>query len=222
MLGNVPDFVILALALSKIEAVLVPLDSDHREPGAGDGARGRAAARAHHPGHAAAKGDRRRRGSPTTRAPSFRGPLPDRRRSSSPNSRRRLQGTLLTCGLYKRTTLTNLTTGPGRAGGRAAHRQRRRRPQGRHQDVGQSRSRGGRHPQDARRHRQRLHPLLAAAARQLRLRLRPPDLPPNGATLFLEDEVAPKRIAKLLREQRIDLFAGDAGAVRIPWCASRR
>ena len=26
MLGNVPDFVILALALSKIEAVLVPLD----------------------------------------------------------------------------------------------------------------------------------------------------------------------------------------------------
>ena len=36
----------------------------------------------------------------------------------------------------------------------------------------------------------------------------------NGATLFLEDEVAPKRIAKLLREQNIDFFAGQPGAVR--------
>ena len=42
----------------------------------------------------------------------------------------------------------------------------------------------------------------------------------NGATLFLEDEVAPKRIAKLLREQRIDLFAGTpalfGSLVRVP------
>ena len=42
----------------------------------------------------------------------------------------------------------------------------------------------------------------------------------NGATLFLEDEVSPKRIAKLLREQRIDLFAGTpalfGSLVRVP------
>jgi long-chain acyl-CoA synthetase len=30
----------------------------------------------------------------------------------------------------------------------------------------------------------------------------------HGTTLFLEDEISPKRIAKLLREQKIDFFAG--------------
>jgi acyl-CoA synthetase (AMP-forming)/AMP-acid ligase II len=42
----------------------------------------------------------------------------------------------------------------------------------------------------------------------------------NGATLFLEDEVSPKRIAKLLREQQIDFFAGTpamfGSLVRVP------
>ena len=32
-----------------------------------------------------------------------------------------------------------------------------------------------------------------------------------GATLYLEDEVAPKRIVKLLREQEIDLLPGTPG-----------
>ena len=42
----------------------------------------------------------------------------------------------------------------------------------------------------------------------------------NGTTLFLEDEVSPKRIAKLLREQNVDVFAGNpalyGSLVRVP------
>ena len=42
----------------------------------------------------------------------------------------------------------------------------------------------------------------------------------NGTTLFLEDEVSPKRIAKLLREQNVDFFAGNpalyGSLVRVP------
>ena len=36
----------------------------------------------------------------------------------------------------------------------------------------------------------------------------------HGTTLFLEDEVSPKRIAKLLREQKHRLLPGHARAVR--------
>ena len=84
MLGNVPDFVILALALSKIEAVIVPLDptTGNRElemvleaaplralitrPRGGEGAQAAA-------------------GLPYYAGPSSHGRPPDRRRSSSPN-----------------------------------------------------------------------------------------------------------------------------------------
>ena len=84
MLGNVPDFVILALALSKIEAVIVPLDptTGNRElemvleaaplralitrPRGGEG------------GQAAA-------GLPYYAGPILPRPPPDRRRSSSPS-----------------------------------------------------------------------------------------------------------------------------------------
>src|SRR6185369_10405130 len=42
----------------------------------------------------------------------------------------------------------------------------------------------------------------------------------HGATLFLEDEISPKRIAKLLREQAIDIFPGTpalfGSLVRVP------
>jgi acyl-coenzyme A synthetase/AMP-(fatty) acid ligase len=42
----------------------------------------------------------------------------------------------------------------------------------------------------------------------------------HGATLFLEDEISPKRIAKLLREQNVDIFPGNPGLfgslVRVP------
>ena len=83
-------------------------------------------------GRAAAKADRRRRASPSTPARSV--PRPParghRRRSSCPRIRRRLQGTLLTCSLYKRAPLANLT--PGRRTPRSCSSPpRRRRSQGR-------------------------------------------------------------------------------------------
>ena len=88
MLGNVPDFVILSLALSKLKAAPLPLDptTSTRElemvmaavpvrglitrPRGGD---------APLPSHAGKKGSRRKR---------------------APESRRRLQGTLLSCSIY--------------------------------------------------------------------------------------------------------------------------
>ena len=111
MLGNVPDFVILALALSKIDAVVVPLDptTGNRElemvleaaplralitrPRGGEG------------GQAAAG------------PPFYANPAPARPpaivRPSAPSkfvpeNRRRLQGTLLTCSLYKRSPIAAL------------------------------------------------------------------------------------------------------------------
>src|SRR5206468_235221 len=116
MLGNVPDFVILALALAKLEAVVVPLDPTmgNRElemvleaaplralitrPRGGDN------------------------GQPPVSAayyatPSTNRVLPTLRPSPPskfvPENRRRLQGTLLTCSLYKRAPIANLSeSGP--------------------------------------------------------------------------------------------------------------
>jgi len=207
MLGNVPDFVILALALSKIEAVLVPLDptTGNRElemvleaaplralitrPRGGEG------------GQAAA-------GLPYYAGPVLPRPPAGPPSKFIPESRRRLQGTLLTCGLYKRATLTNLTPGPGEP------------------EVVQLTASVGGDPKGV----VKTSANLDASARAIRTTLDVTaadrilcSLPlhgsygfdfglltslANGATLFLEDEVSPKRIAKLLREHRIDFFAG--------------
>src|ERR1700690_2601157 len=112
MLGNVPDFVILTLALSKIDAVVVPLDptTGNRElemvleaaplralitrPRGGEG------------GPASA-------GLPYYASPAAARPPAAPPTKFVPESRRRLQGTLLTCGLYKRASLANLADGPG-------------------------------------------------------------------------------------------------------------
>jgi acyl-CoA synthetase (AMP-forming)/AMP-acid ligase II len=101
MLGNVPDFVILALAASKIKAVVVPLDptTGNRElemvleaaplralitrPRGGEG------------GQAAA-------GIPYYASPVATRPPAGPPSKFVPENRRRLQGTLLTCSLYKR------------------------------------------------------------------------------------------------------------------------
>src|SRR5947208_7403127 len=101
MLGNVPDFVILALALSKIEAVLVPLDptTGNRElemvleaaplralvtrPRGGEG------------GQPAAGPPFYANPAPATRPPAIVRPSPPSK--FVPENRRRLQGTLLTC-----------------------------------------------------------------------------------------------------------------------------
>ena len=110
MLGNVPDFVILALALSKLDAVVVPLDptTGNRElemvleaaplralitrPRGGEGGQAAAAL----PYYASPAVSRPPAGPPS---------------KFVPENRRRLQGTLLTCSLYKRAPITGLTDG---------------------------------------------------------------------------------------------------------------
>src|SRR5262249_48894314 len=110
MLGNVPDFVILALALSKVEAVVVPLD-----PTMGNRELGMVLEAAPLP----APLTRPRRGgtgqpasgAPHSAAPPRRPPAVLRPPPPSkfvPENRRRLQGTLLTCSLYKRAPIANL------------------------------------------------------------------------------------------------------------------
>ena len=140
----------------------------------------------------------------------------------APEIRRRLQGTLLSCNLYKRAPLANLVD-EGRdapavvqftasVGGD---------PEGRGQDRRQpGRGRAG-DRQDAGRDATR----IASCARCRCTRSYGFDFGllvalANGTTLFLEDEVSPKRIAKLLREQSIDFFAGNpalyGALVRVP------
>jgi long-chain acyl-CoA synthetase len=219
MLGNVPDFIILALALSKVDAVIVPLDptTGNRElemileaaplralvtrPRGGEG------------------------GQATAGLPYYAGPVAPRPPAGPPSkfvpeSRRRLQGTLLTCGLYKRTAPTGLTNGSGAP------------------ELVQLTASIGGDPKGV----LKTSANLTAAAEAIRKTLDASaadrilcSLPlhgsygfdfglltslANGATLFLEDEVSPKRIAKLLREQKIDLFAGTpalfGALVRVP------
>ena len=221
MLGNVPDFVILALALSKIDAVVVPLDptTGNRElemileaaPRCARSSRARAAAR----------GDRPPRASPTTPARRRRDPPPARRRSSSPEIPAAAAGDAADL----RPVQANVAGDPHRrardAGRRAADGQHRRGPQGGHQDrrpiwrrpPRRSARRWACRPRTAILCTLPLHAsygfdfgLLTTLA--------------SGATLFLEDEVSPKRIAKLLREQSIDFFAGTpalyGSLVRVP------
>jgi long-chain acyl-CoA synthetase len=208
MLGNVPDFVILALALSKIEAVVVPLDPTmgNRElemvleaaplralitrPRGGD--TGQASGSSPH--HAVA--------TPRPAAP-LRPQTPSK---FVPENRRRLQGTLLTCSLYKRAPIANLIeSGPA---------------------VVQFTATVGGDPKGVLKTTKNLE--AAAAAIGASLDIKPDDrvlctMPlhhsygfdfgllaslAHGTSLFLEDEVSPKRIAKLLREQSVDVFPG--------------
>ena len=122
MLGNVPDFVILTLAVSKVEGVVVPLDptTGNRElemileaaplralvtrPRGGEGVQAAAGL----PYYAAPAIARAPAGPPSKFAPEIR---------------RRLQGTLLSCNLYKRAPLANLVhegKGDGKDGGKDA------------------------------------------------------------------------------------------------------
>jgi len=213
MLGNVPDFVILALALSKLGAVVVPLDptTGARElemileaaPLRALITRPRGGEMPHQNG---ASGSQNGSGGATMRspAPSARPPVPASK--FVPESRRRLQGTLLTCSLYRR------TPPPGMLDSVPV--------------VVQFTATIGGDPHGIVRNDAN----LAALAESVRNTL---DLKESdrvlcaialhhsygfdmgfcsslamGSTLYLEDEVSPKRIAKLLREHAIDLLPG--------------
>ena len=138
-----------------------------------------------------------------------------------PESRRRLQGTLLTCSLYKRTPLASLVA-QGSAG----------------PAVVQFTATVGGDPKGVVRSAANIDAAAQAIGKSLNVRAEDRVLCAmplhgsygfdfglllalaHGTTLFLEDELSPKRIAKLLREQNIDLFAGTpalyGALVRVP------
>jgi acyl-CoA synthetase (AMP-forming)/AMP-acid ligase II len=220
MLGNVPDFVILTLALSKIDAVVVPLDptTGNRElEMVLEAAPMRALITRPRGGEA---------GQASAGLPYYASPALARQPAGPPSkfvpeNRRRLQGTLLTCSLYKRAPLASLGDGAARTpalvqftatvGGdpkgvvkTATNLKAAAAAIGKTLDVAET---------DRVLCAMPLHAsygfdfgLLVALA--------------HGTTLFLEDEISPKRIAKLLREQKIDFFAGTpalyGALVRVP------
>jgi acyl-CoA synthetase (AMP-forming)/AMP-acid ligase II len=217
MLGNVPDFVILALALSKVGAVVVPLDptTGVRElemileaaplralitrPRGGDGQQpGLGSTSASTSGAYAYPGPSAPRMTPTSARPM----VPASK--FVPENRRRLQGTLLTCSLYRRAPVTAFTDA-----GAAT--------------VEFTVTIGG-DPHGIVRTNANLTALAETAGRTLELKdtdrllcavalhhsygfdLGMVACLAHAATLFLEDEVSPKRIAKLLRDHNIDVF----------------
>ena len=135
-----------------------------------------------------------------------------------PENRRRLQGTLLTCSLYKRSPMSSL------ADSDAA--------------VVQFTATVGGDPKGVVRSTENLTASAAAIGKTLNIKgtdrvlctvplhhsygfdFGHPGQPGHGATLFLEDEISPKRITKLLREQVIDVFPGNpalfGSLVRVP------
>jgi len=202
MLGNVPDFVILCLALAKIDAVVVPLD-----PTTGTRELEMILEAAPLRGLIT-----RPRGSETTNPSGITGQSgvytlgsgPIAATKFAPESRRRLQGTLLNCNLYKRAPLPAFRE----AGALSVH----------------FTATVGGDPHGI----VRTSENFAALAQSLgkTLRLGPTDrllcamplhhsygfdfgLIPSmafGATLYLEDEVSARRISKLLRDHSVDLF----------------
>jgi long-chain acyl-CoA synthetase len=123
-----------------------------------------------------------------------------------PENRRRLQGTLLTCSLYKRAAIANLVeSGPS---------------------VVQFTATVGGDPKGVVKTTKNLESAARAIGETLGIKGEDRILCTmplhhsygfdfgllaslaHGTTLFLEDEISPKRIAKLLREQSIDLFPG--------------
>jgi long-chain acyl-CoA synthetase len=209
MLGNVPDFVILALALSKLEAAPLPLDptTSTRElemvmattPLRGLVTRPRG-------------GDAPLPSSTTAPKKSSSSPkkTPPAPRKQVPESRRRLQGTLLSCSIYP-TEQRTLAEDPAERIGAI---------------LVTSDSAGDPKPVD------RTYRNLAAEARNVTtaLSLDGEDrallsIPlfhsfgfdvglvstiRAGAAICLEDEVAPNRLLKLVREQRITLLPGSS------------
>ena len=210
MLGNVPDFVILCLALSKLGVVVVPIDptTGARElemileaaPLRGLITRPR--------GNDTAASTPGSGSGPLTVSPSrssASGPLTTAPPSKFiPESRRRLQGTLLTCGLYRRVPPADLKD---------------KNPV----MVSFTATVGG-DPHGIVRTDANLAAVAEIVGKGLEVtaadRIMIAEalhhsygfdlgLVPSlafGATLFLEDEISPKRIAKVLRDHEIDLF----------------
>jgi long-chain acyl-CoA synthetase len=193
MLGNVPDFAILALALSKVGATVVPLDPTTGQRDLGlimDTAPLRALIT-------------RPRGGVETQQPA---PPSASGRLENLESRRRLQGTLLTCSIYKKAAGTSDAAAI----------------------VLYTNDSSG-NPKGVLRTDENLEAAAVQTAKALEVTAEDRILTTvplfhsygfdcglalalrYGATLYLEDEVAPKRIVKLLREQEINVLPGTPG-----------
>jgi long-chain acyl-CoA synthetase len=208
MLGNVPDFAILALALSKIGATVVPLDPT-------TGTRDLGLIMDSSPVRALIT---RPRGGVETQQPA---PPSASGRLENLESRRRLQGTLLTCSIYKKAPMT---VDPAAL-------------------VLYTNDSSG-NPKGVLRTDENLEAAAVQTAKALEVTADDRILTTVplfhsygfdcglllalrfGATLYLEDEVAPKRIVKLLREQDINVLPGTpglyAGLAKLPTAKALR
>ena len=195
MLGNVPDFAILALALSRLGAVVVPLDPT-------TGVRDLTLFLEHAPLRALVTRPRGGNELPSSQT------LVVRTRKETrlePESRRRLQGTLLTCSIYKQVDppngnaevvlLTADTSGDPKGVLRTSE----------NLDANCENLAASLDVNETAKILLTM-PLYSAYGFDLGLCL----ALRYGATLFLEDEMSAKRIAKLLREQEIDFLPATA------------
>jgi long-chain acyl-CoA synthetase len=203
MLGNVPDFAILTLALSKMGATVVPLDPT-------TGTRDLSLILDHAPLRALIT--RPRGGLDQNAATSPDAPPPpvvpaSTKKGADPvEIRRRLQGTLLTCSIYK-----TPKEPPGKAAAVLFTNDAAGEPKGvlRTEENLEAAAANAAAALEATPDDRILTtvPLFHAYGFDLGLLL----ALRFGSTLYLEDEVAPARIVKLLREQEIDLLPGTPG-----------
>lgn len=225
MLGNVPDFVILALALSKLDAVIVPIDPT-------TGSRELELILAAAPLRALVTRPRGSEGSIT--ASGTPAPVPQRgaRQVRDPNrepgtydeitgeeipeSRRRLQGTLLTCSVFKRTNpevglspLSVMFTADSLGDPKGVLRTQENMIAVTNNVVAALEIDNDSRILTA-------VPLFHAYGWDIGL------LPTlrTGATMFLEEEISARRVAKLLRDHSIDVLPGTPGMyaelIRLP------
>ena len=218
MLGNVPDFVILALALSKLEAAIVPVDPT-------TGSRELELILAAAPLRALVTRPRGSEGSITgsgATAPNQRGRGRNGQKEPPPSGdevpeiRRRLQGTLLTCSVFKRPNpefevepLSVMFTSDSLGDPKGVLR-----TEGNIASAVDSVIEALSIVRETR--ILTAVPLFHAYGWDLGL------LPVlrTGATLFLEEEVSARRVAKILRDHNIDLLPGTptmySELVRLP------
>lgn len=189
MLGNVPDFVILALALSKLDVTVVPIDPT-------TGTRELDLLMAAAPLRALVT---RPRGSDATT-----GKDEDEAEQEAPEIRRRLQGTLLTCSVFKRPEpdfgvhpLTVMFTADSHGDPKGVLRTAENYETMADTLVDALKI-------DVNSRILVAVPLFHAYGWDLGL------LPTlrTGATMFLEEEISSRRVAKLIRDHTIDVLPG--------------
>jgi long-chain acyl-CoA synthetase len=224
MLGNVPDFVILALALSKLEAVIVPIDptTGSRELElilAAAPLRGLVTRPRGSEGTITASGTPApmpQRGPRSQREPREPGTFDEITGEEIPESRRRLQGTLLTCSIFKRTPpevglapLSVMFTADSLGDPKGVLRT--------HENmIAVTDNVVAALDIDNDSRILTAVPLFHAYGWDIGLL---PTLK-TGATMFLEEEISARRVAKLLRDHTIDVLPGSPGMyaelIRLP------